>query len=584
MAARAPSVHCVGHMLHALLLATFVHAAPPPAASPKDPVLDALVAELGRSRQGLKGEPDAKVYYLGYRVTDGEGYVQAASFGALVGSQRAKGLAAERGRTLTVQLRVGDRALDNTHRVRGRFDFDSSVVSRPLPIDDDPFALQVGVWRATHDAYRSAVRELARVRANVSVKVAEEDRANDFSDDQAHQELLPRAEPLSKRVDFDTWDERLRKVSARFKQYPDVLDAVVGAQLVASTSYFADSEGARLREPRFWGRVTINASLRADDGMEVELMDSAESPTPDGLPGEEELVRRVDALVLKLRALKVAPVVEPFSGPAIISSRAAGVFFHEIFGHRVEGHRQKDADEGRTFTNRVGKPVVPEFISVVDDPTAREFRGTPLTGAYRYDEEGQPAQKVVLVENGVLKAFLMGRSPIAGFPRSNGHGRAMPSLKPVARMGNLLVSSSKDVAPAELRARLLEEVKRRGKPYGLLFDEIAGGFTNTRTGALPQTFKVIPHIVYRVYPDGRPDELIRGADLVGTPLASFERILATGDEFKVFNGYCGAESGWVPVSAVAPSLLLGEMEVEKSQKSQEKPPVLPPPQSGQEAK
>ena len=343
------------------------------------------------------------------------------------------------------------------------------------------------------------------------------------------------------------------------------------------THYFVDSEGGKLREPRFFARLGVWGSVRADDGMELDFYDAIEATSPDALPSEAEFEKRVARAIEKLEALRAAPAIEPYVGPAIITHRAAGVFFHEIFGHRIEGHRQKDADEGKTFTRKVGQLIVPDFISVTDDPTRARWGELPLNGFYLFDEEGQPAQKVNLVEKGVLRSFLQGRSPIKGFPASNGHGRAQPGLSPVARQGNLIIESTKQLPPDQLRAMLLAEVKKRGKPYGLVFEEISGGFTNTRAGGAPQAFKVIPQIVYRVYADGRPDELVRGVDLVGTPIASFERILATGDDAKVFNGFCGAESGWVPVSAIAPSLLISDLEVERKAKGHERAPLLAPP-------
>jgi TldD protein len=221
--------------------------------------------------------------------------------------------------------------------------------------------------------------------------------------------------------------------------------------------------------------------------------------------------------------------------------------------------------------------VVPDFISVNDDPTMQKFHETYLNGYYEFDDEGVPAQRAALVDHGVLKGFLMERSPIKSFPHSNGHGRAQPGLAPVARQGNLIVDSTNRVPFPKLREALIQEVKKRGKPYGLMFESISGGFTFTRTGYLPQAFKVMPLVVWRVYPDGRPDELVRGVDIVGTPLQSFEKILTTGDDDAVFNGVCGAESGWVPVSAVAPSLLVGEIEVERKAKGHDRPPLLPPP-------
>ncbi|MBK7858566.1 MAG: peptidase U62 [Archangiaceae bacterium] len=564
------------------LLVAAVLSAAPPAAKPtdKDVLLDALVSELQRNKSGLKGEKDAPLYYLSYRVADGESWSQAASFGALEGVKVGPGRLAGRSRTLDVSVRMGSRQLDNTHRVRGSsgwFEFDFGGGGRPLPVEDDEGALKVSIWKATDDAYREAAKAILKVKANVAVKAEEEDKAPDFSDDKPNTRIEPRATPLSAQMDQAKWPEVLKRLSAAFKTHPQILRSSVSLQAASLTSYFVDSDGAKLREPRFFARLAVYGSVRADDGMELDFFDDAEATSLEALPTEGEFQKRVDRVIERLEALRKAPAIEPYAGPAIITHRAAGVFFHEIFGHRIEGHRQKDADEGHTFTKRVGLPVVPDFISVTDDPTRRSYGDIPLNGFYLFDEEGQAAQKVNLVENGVLRAFLMSRSPIAGFAHSNGHGRAMQGLRPVSRQGNLLVDSSRRMPFKDLRARLIDEVKARGKPYGLLFEEISGGFTNTRTGGLPQAFKVIPQVVYRVYPDGRPDELVRGVDLVGTPLASFERIIATGDDFRVFNGFCGAESGWVPVSAVAPSILISDIEVERKAKGHERAPLLPPP-------
>jgi len=274
--------------------------------------------------------------------------------------------------------------------------------------------------------------------------------------------------------------------------------------------------------------------------------------------------------------LRAAPVAEPYDGPALLSGRAAAVFFHEVLGHRLEGHRQRDEEEGQTFTKKVNQEVLPKFLSVADDPTLRELNGIKLAGSYGYDDEGVPAQRVNVIENGVLKNFLMSRMPIKNFERSNGHGRNQPGLMPTGRQGNLVVSSTQTVPEPKLREKLIEEVKKQGKPYGLYFDDVQGGFTLT-TRALPQAFQVLPVMVYRVYPDGRPDELVRGVDIVGTPLAALTRILVTGDSEHVFNGVCGAESGSVPVSAAAPAMLFSEMEVQKRAHSHQRPPILSPP-------
>jgi TldD protein len=187
-----------------------------------------------------------------------------------------------------------------------------------------------------------------------------------------------------------------------------------------------------------------------------------------------------------------------------------------------------------------------------------------------------PAERVTLVDHGTLKTFLMSRSPLIGILESNGHGRRQVGLPPVSRQGNLIVESSNAVTNAALRQKLIEEIKRQSKPFGLLIDDIAGGFTFTGRGT-PQAFQINPLVVYRVYADGRPDELVRGADIVGTPRASLAKIIATGDTPEVFNGYCGAESGSIPVAAVAPAILISEMEIQKKEQSTDSPPILPPP-------
>jgi TldD protein len=251
------------------------------------------------------------------------------------------------------------------------------------------------------------------------------------------------------------------------------------------------------------------------------------------------------------------------------------VFFHEVFGHRIEGHRQKNESEGQTFKKMVGQPVLPKFLSVEFDPTMKRYAGVDLVGSYDFDDEGVKARPVEAVKDGVLKSFLMGRSPIDGFPSSNGHGRAQAGLVPVARQSNLIIENSKPMTREQLKKMLIVQMKEQGKPFGLFFDDIQGGFTLTgRT--VPNAFNVLPVMVYRVYPDGR-EELVRGVDLVGTPLTVFSKIVAADDEKAVFNGICGAESGAVPVSASGPAILILQIEVQKKAKSQERAPILPAP-------
>ena len=222
--------------------------------------------------------------------------------------------------------------------------------------------------------------------------------------------------------------------------------------------------------------------------------------------------------------------------------------------------------------------VLPEFLSVIFDPTRHEAAGTELLGWYLYDDEGVKARPVPVVENGVMKTFLLSRSPVRGFSKSNGHGRRQPGLEVVSRQSNLFVESTNQVPEQRLKEMLVDELKQQNKPFGYYFEDVTGGYTTTARRGI-QAWTVIPLVVYRVYADGKPDELVRGADIVGTPLASFSKIVATGDRPAVFNGYCGAESGDVPVSAVSPALLISELEIQRKASGQDRPPILPRPSS-----
>ena len=316
--------------------------------------------------------------------------------------------------------------------------------------------------------------------------------------------------------------------------------------------------------------------MKAPDGEELFLYRLFDAHDLSGLPDDTEIETSIDVLAAQLMTLSEAPFVEAYTGPAILSGRAAGVYFHETLGHRLEGHRQKDESGGQTFTKKVGEKILPNFISIYDDPTTKSLNGTDLNGYYLYDDEGVSAQRVTVVKNGILKNFLMSRSPVEGFTRSNGHGRKTPGRKTVGRQGNFIVTAEKTVSDDRLKEMLIQECKKQGKPYGLYFEEIAGGFTYVGRN-IPQFFKVTPLVVWRIYADGRPDELVRGVDMIGTPLTSISQILACGDQIEVFNGVCGAESGPVPVSAVSPSFLTAQVEVQKKAKSSRKPPVLPAP-------
>ena len=537
-------------------------------------LLDAMTSELNRAFTALNKPPAAASdklvapYFLSYSVSDASFVTIRAQYGALVDSSTG------RTRVADVQVRVGDPKLDNTHG-----DHRSSAVnSVQLPLADDREALARTLWAATNTGYGNALDNYLRVKTESQVRAKEEDTSPDFSQEPAQAHIGDAAQPVS--VDRVAWEERVRLLSKVFRDYPDVYQNMVMLTAQSETDYFASSEGSKIVTPHMQARLVVIAVTRADDGMDLFRERTFEAETTDGLPRQTQLEAAMRDLAESLEALRKAPVTEPFDGPAILSGRAAAVFFHEVLGHRLEGQRQRGDEEGQTFTKDVGKDVLPSFLSVADDPTETKFGSTWLSGSYEYDDEGQKAQRVELIQDGVLKTFLMSRLPIASFSESNGHGRAEAGHVPTGRQGNLIVTSTKSVPEPDLRKELIDEAKKQGKPYGLYFEDISSGFAVTTRNS-PQAFQVIPLVVWRVYVDGRPDELVRGVSIVGTPLAAMKSILATGDKSEVFNGECGAESGTVPVSAVAPAMLLSTIETQRQPQGTARPPILAIPTESQ---
>ena len=535
--------------------------------APAPPLLDAMTTELHRAFSSLgkdgaaAGQKPMPPYFLSYSVSDSSEVAVEAQYGAVVSS------GASHVRVADVQVRVGSPSLDNTHANHRA----SAVNSKMLPLGDDREALTRSLWLATNAGYGTALDNYLRVQTEAQVRAKEEDTSPDFSKELPQTHIGTAAPPVV--VDRAAWEQRVKALSKVLRAYPDVYQNVVMFTVQNETDYYASSEGSQVVTPHVQARLVVMAATRADDGMDLFRDQTFEAETADGLPAQAELEAAIRKLGDSLEALRKAPATEPFDGPAILSGRAAAVFFHEVLGHRLEGQRQRGEEEGQTFTKDIGKPVLPSFLSVADDPTLTKFGQTWLSGTYEYDDEGQKARRVDLIQDGVLKTFLMSRLPIASFSESNGHGRAEVGHIPTGRQGNLIVTSTKSVPETELRKQLIEEAKKQGKPYGLYFEDISSGFAVT-TRSSPQAFQVIPLVVWRVYVDGRPDELVRGVSIVGTPQAALNRILATGDKSEVFNGVCGAESGSVPVSAVAPAMLVSEMETQKQAQGTARPPIL----------
>jgi len=526
-----------------------------------------LAEELDRATEALE-DAEEPPHYIALTASDWHEVTLRARDGTLAYE------AEERSRYLDVDLRVGTPELDTTHPLRGFSSLDGDDRNAlQVPLDDGP-AMRHAVWRELDGRYRDAAERIVVLRANQRVKVEEEDPAPDFQPmTQGH---VDRQEVPTLDVSAAGWSGALVAASERLEASADVVSATVALQGSRVVYTMVDTEGARLQHGRRHARLSITVQGVADDGDEVTVFRARDVHDPDRLPSADELLTWSDDALTDLRARLAAPRGEPYSGPVLLEGQAAGVFFHEVMGHRVEGHRQKRDNEGKTFADHVGKEVLPEWIDVVDDPTIAELAGEQLNGHYAYDDEGIPGQPAVLVDDGIFRGFLMSRSPLEAFPESNGHGRRSTGRQPLARMGNTVVTAARTTSRDQLRQQLLTEVRAQGLDYGYIVDEIAGGFTMTGR-VMPNAFNVRASTTYRVYADGRPDELIRGIDLVGTPFVAFANLIAAGDDPAVFNGTCGAESGWVPVSAVAPSLLFRKLEFQLKEKGEDRPPLLPKP-------
>jgi TldD protein len=526
-------------------------------------LLSSIDRELKRAHADL-AKLDPAPYFLSYSVHDQSSGAAVGILGDLVSSVQGQR------RTADVITRIGSPMLDNSHQESRR----SAMYSGALSLDDDADSISRGLWLLTYRGYREAAHAFANVKTRTQVNAQEEDTSADFS--QESPATYGENQTLPSLPDQKVLERLARQYSAGFRKYPYIYSSAAVITMQHIRSYFVSTEGSRVITGSVLVRVAIQAETRADDGMELFRVETFQARSLDHLPSEAEVAARVEKMAADLKGLRSAPVAEPFNGPALLSGRAAAVFFHEVLGHRIEGQRQRGEREGQTFSKKINQQVLPQFLNVADDPTQQNLNGADLSGWYKYDDEGISAARVEVIKDGILKNFLMARMPIQSFAKSNGHGRGQPGAMPVGRQGNLIVTSSRTVSDPELRLKLIEEIKKQGKPYGLYFEDIEGGFTLTQR-SLPQAFQVLPVLVWRVYPNGRPDELVRGVDIVGTPLSAMMRILVTGQQINIFNGICVAESGAVPVSAAAPAMLFSEIEVQKRGHSLNRPPILPPP-------
>ncbi len=533
-------------------------------------LLDIMEEELNREMESLQ-KAEFPPYFIDYRVDDVADITISASFGSLTQSNK------ERSRILTTNVKVGDYSLDNSHEVASTgYGYNGNGfgnINAILPLDDNPLAIKQTLWRATTTEYENATEAYKAVKNNIPKESETKKDIADFSKEEPVVYIEPVLPEMHALIDQDKWEQKAKRISGYFLDNPHLASGSVSLSFSKERKYYINTEGTRIAQNMTYAYLNISASILAEDGDILPLYKSYFAFLPADLPHEDSLVHDVKVMVDKLIKLREAPLAEPYSGPAILAARSAGVFFHEIFGHRIEGHRLKSEMDGQTFLNKVDAQVLDKSLTVISDPSLKQYNNRDLIGTYKYDDEGVKGQKVVVVENGILRNFLMSRSPLEKFPASNGHGRASAGLNVVSRQSNLIIASNKPLSTANLRKKLIKECKKQGKAYGYLFSDVIGGFTNTDRFSA-NVFNVMPTEVYRVYVDGRPDELVRGVDLIGTPLTMFAEIKAAGGQKEIFTGICGAESGSVPVSAIAPALYVRRIETQKKMKQNAKPSLL----------
>ena len=528
-------------------------------------VLTAMEQELKRSMKELKLEDYDKPYFMSYLIKENTVNQIMAKFGSLILSENSKT------RELFVDVRVGDYQFDNS--VNGKSGSSSSYKRNTLlPIENDIDAIRAIIWQITDDTYKKSLTQYFNKKAK---KVQEVDKNNlpNFSKEKPSIYIGKELELV---FDKREWEEKIKEISSIVKQYRELDDSSITFTAQKETVFFINSEKSKYITDDILYSINIDLSAISEDGNVINNFGSLHYKNLADIPDLDTIKKEVKKIIDEVYEIKNAKSINPINVPAILEPEAAGILFHEAVGHRLEGERQIDETQGQTFSERVGTQIIPTFLSIEDNPSLYDFNSDSLLGYFVYDDQGIRGKKVPLVQKGILKNFLLSRTPVKGFANSNGHGRASNGRAPMARMSNLIIRSENEVSKQELKKLLIQEIKKQNKDFGLIIKKMTGGETNTSSYDF-QAFKATPLLLHKVDPDTGEETPVRGVEIVGTPLISINKIIATGNNYKAFNGFCGAESGYVPVSTIAPSILISEIELQKTTSEKEKKPILPPP-------
>lgn len=544
-----------------------------------DALLRAMSDELARSVDHLQLGNLDKPYFIDYTVQDTETYGVSATFGALVRFDHT------RNRTLQTHVRVGSYDFDNSDFYGNQSDvFGQASLPVSLVVDNNYNALRRDIWLATDTAYKQVTEQLSRKRAFVSSRI-EDDKAPDFSHEEPVTQIMPRQSLL---FDQRHWETQVRQWSAIFREFPAIQDSNVIMRAQVVNKYITTSEGTEVRQPSVLIGLEARATTQAKDGGRLSQAVPFYATSTNGLPPLPEITRQIRRMAEELTALRDAPVLDAnYVGPVLFTGQASAEMFAQLLAPQLSGQRPPLADpqlagilgeSKNELSDRLNRPVLPSFLSIFDDPTQKTSEGQELIGSYQIDDEGVTARRVSLIENGVLKNLLMGRRPRRNLLRSNGHGRAGFVGEASAQAGNLFIRASEGKTDAELKAELIKLCKTQNQPYGITIkalSNISGG-TAVRRG---QASFSAPLLTYKVYAQDGREELVRGVNTGAVSVRALKDIVAAGREVFVDNRLASNSSlpfgsASIPMSVIAPSVLVEEIELKRMNGAQQKPALL----------
>ncbi len=521
--------------------------------------------ELKRAMKGLHLSGHPRPYFLSYLLHYTEGLDVWGRYGSIFNSDSVRSC------DLYAECRVGSYRLDQT--IDGGLNADmgdrESYNWLVGPQDLNPEAMRYAFWKLTQLKYWEALQEYYEKKKILVEQHLRQD-APSFSKEQRHTHTAP-IEPV--KFSIKRWEDFVRKSSNLFKGHRSLVDPYVRIRGATRVRVFTNSEGSKFVCQEKYFETSVNAWFLTDKGVYLNASRNFYARDPSEIPKLSQVAHAIEEVAKDLHSLAKAEPMEPYAGPALLSGLATGLMFHEAIGHRLEGERMVSRSEGHTFASKIGKRILPKGVDLIDDPSLQTWEDNALYGHYEVDDEGVPTKPVKLVDNGVLKNFLMSRNPVPGFKHSNGHGRHERYHNPMARMANLIVQSKEKKTWDELKELLLKEVRDRQLPHGIIVKRVSSGETRTDHYDF-QAFKGVPTEVYLVDGKTGKETRVRDVNFIGTPLAAIQRIKAFGEDYEVDNSYCFAESGSVPVATVAPSMLVEELELQRARTKYFRPPIL----------